>query len=161
MARIGYNFLVLDNFLFYLKLTWVCLKLAFNLFVFALNFLLIKINAKKLLNISLLSLIILSIGLNLLIIKQKNTPQVEIQHVEIFEKTGLELPKSQLVTMTENEVLIEIEQLQKLESLNIKSLGLLLNLSQLNKALDQDQPTKEYFKQAKQIAPQINYLEKN
>lgn len=140
-------------------MTWLCLRLSFNLFVFGLNFLFIKINAKKLLNIGLLSLIILSFGLIFLIIKQKNAPQIEIQHMEIFDKTGQELPKSQLIVITENEIPSEIETLKKLENLKIKNLGLLLNLSQLNKAIGQDELAKEYFKQAKQIAPQINYLE--
>ena len=159
MARIGYNFLVLDNLLFYLKLTWLCLKLAFSLIAFAIDFLLIKTNQQKFLKFILLFLIIFSLGLNFLVIKQKNTPQVEIQQVKIFEKTDQELPKTQVVLINENEVSIEIEQLQKIEKLNIKNLGLLLNLSQLNKAIGQNESAKEYFRKAKQIAPQINYLE--
>lgn len=148
---------MLDNSLFYLKLTWLCLKLALSLLGFAIDFLLIKINHQKILKAVLLFLIIFSLILNFLIIKQKNTPQVQIQQIKIFERAGQELPESRIILMDENEIPNEIESLQKMKSLNIKNLGLLLNLGQLNKALGQNELSKEYLEQAKQIAPQINY----
>ena len=135
------------------------MKLAFNLLVFAIDFLLIKINHQKFLKISLLFLIILSWSFTFLVIKQKNTPQVETQYVKILENQNQGLPKSQLVVLDKNEMINEIEILQKTEEWNIKNVGLLLNLSQLNKAIGQNELAKKYFEQAKQITPRIEYLE--
>lgn len=152
---------MLDNLLFYFRLTWLCLRLAFNLFVFALRFLLIKINHHRIIKICLLFLIVLSWGAIFFLIKQKTTPQIQLTRVEILENKGQELPIRQREIVDETEIADKIKFLEEIEKKDVKSLGLFLNLSQLNKAIGQDEQAREYFEKAQQIAPQINYLENN
>lgn len=144
--------------IFYFKLAWLCLKLSFELFVFALNYLLLKTDQKKVFKVCCSLLILLTIITNVYLFNKKNTPQIELNQIQSINYF-------QTITLSSKKVILEVEQLQeqldhyqKIEQKNVKSLELLLNLSQINKALGDNKSTQEYLNKAKEILP-INSLE--
>lgn len=148
-----------NKIVFYLKLSWLCLKLSFNLFLFSLNILWLKFNQKKLwlsLSITLLLLIWIS---NFYIFHRKNTPRVQIVEVQILKNNSENFLLEEKVLLTKTQVSKELEYYQKIEQLGVNSLGLWLNLSQLSQILENEKLAQDYLNKAKTIAPHFQYLE--
>jgi hypothetical protein len=78
-----------------------------------------------------------------------------ISAVENWELTDYPLQKTIVILNQEQlkeEIILQEEKLQN----RIKSLGLFLNLSQLNKALNNQEISAQYLQQAAQIEPRID-----
>ncbi|HPS40886.1 MAG TPA: hypothetical protein PLQ50_02665 [Candidatus Woesebacteria bacterium] len=150
---------MLQNLLFYLKLAWLCLRLLLSLLVFALTFLMHKINQEKAWQIMLVIVICLIWLFNFSLIKQKNTPQINLKKItdvqnleEVASQTQLQ---AQTMILTEAKLQEKLDYYEALTNKKINSLGLWLNLQQLNEAAGRSDRAQEYFNKAQQIEPRL------
>jgi hypothetical protein len=149
---------VANKIIFYLKLAWLCLSLGFKILWFAIDFLLQKINQKKAIAIVGISLISFVWVINFYIFYKKNTPQVELVTIQINDN-GQESLVKQRVVLEKSQVEDGIKIYKEIEEMRVKNLGLLLNLNQLNKALNNEDVAQKYLDEAKAISPNLSYLE--
>lgn len=146
-----------NNFLFYLRLTWLCFKLFLNLIGFGLSFLLKKANKNAFLEISIFTLILLSAVFNFWLFEKKNTPEINLKKAEVFTIPNQESLPQKTILKNEN-VREKLDYYQKLDKNKIKNLGLFLNLSQLYEIERSKELSNKYLDQAQEIEPKISKL---
>lgn len=149
---------MLKSFIFYIRLTFFCLQLFFNLTVFSFAFLFNKLDQKKILVLILSLLILINFSISFYIFSQKNTPKILVKQIPASQnwlKANLTTQKT-IVILNQKQLEEEISSHERKNQEKINSLGLFLNLSQLNKALKNQELSTEYLHKAKQIEPQIN-----
>ncbi len=149
-----------NNFLFYLRLTWLCFKLFLSLIGFGLSFLLKKTGKGAFLEFSLIILVLLSAMFNLYLFEKKNTPEISLRKIEVFTVSDQEMI-SQKMILKENNVQDRLDYYQELDKNKVKSLGLFLNLSQLHEIKGSKELSGEYLDRAQRIEPRINKITTN
>lgn len=142
---------MLKGLFFYLKLSLLCLKLAFNLFFFALELSLTKLSSKKNFSILLLTLLLLSLGLNFFLLKQKSIEKNITSRIE-QNLSNTEFLKTEVLILDKSEVLnLKNWYLTLSEKRGIKNQQIYLNLSELNKIENNLEKTQEYLNLAQGI----------
>lgn len=142
---------MLKNLLFYFKLSFFCLKLALGLVLFSLEFGFSKLSSKKSFSYLLIVLIFLSLGLNLILWKEKNTEKI----ITIKIEQNLENKKAQkreAVIVDKNELVnLKNWHLSLSEKQGIKNQQIYLNLSELSKIENNSEKTQQYLILAQEI----------
>lgn len=149
---------MVNKIIFYLKLAWLCLSLGLKILWFAIDFVLQKINQKKAILIVGISLISFVWIINFYILDKKNTPQVELITIQINDGEQEALTKKRVI-LEKNQIEEGIKVFEEIQKMQVKNLGLLLNSSQLNKALNNEGLAQKYLDEAKIISPNLTYLE--
>jgi len=155
LARIRYIRIAMNNLTFYIRLTWLCFKLFFDLLVFLFVFLLEKIN-KSQLALFLLIVLFFSVWIfNFYLFNQKTTPKIDLEKITNVQNLDKNFLKPQVKVLKDEDLEKTLEYYKKIDEKKIKNLSLFLNLSQLNKANGNEDLSKKYVDQAQQIEPKI------
>lgn len=142
---------MLKGLFFYLKLSLLCLKLAFNLFFFTLELSLTKLSSKKNFSLLLLTLLLLSLGLNFFLLKEKDTEKIVTNKIE-QNLSNRGFLKTEALILDRNEALnLKNWYLTLSEKRGIKNQQIYLNLSELNKIENNPEKTQEYLNLAQEI----------
>lgn len=98
------------------------------------------------------------VGLNLFTLKEKNTTKINYQEINSIKNLDQNL-NFQKTFLPENKLTESLEFYQNLEKQRINSLGLYLNLIEINKANKNQDEINKYLEKAQLIDPKIIYLE--
>lgn len=125
--------------------------MAFNLFFFALELSLTKLSSKKNFSLLLLTLLLLSLGLNFFLLKEKDTEKIVTNKIE-QNLSNRGFLKTEALILDRNEVLnLKNWYLTLSEKRGIKNQQIYLNLSELNKIENNLEKTQEYLNLAQGI----------